>query len=50
MLQETQTIQDDEELLLNLVITEIRSDPDPGKIFIRPMSFFLWLLLKRIHL
>lgn len=31
MLQETQSIQDDEELLLNLVITEIRSDPDPGK-------------------
>lgn len=31
MLQETQSIQDDDELLLNLVITEIRSDPDPGR-------------------
>ena len=32
MLQETQSIQDDDELLLNLVINEIQSDPDPGKI------------------
>ena len=31
MLQETQSIQDDDELLLNLVINEIQSDPDPGK-------------------
>ncbi|CAF3621141.1 unnamed protein product [Rotaria socialis] len=29
MLQETQSIQDDDELLLNLVISEIQSDPDP---------------------
>lgn len=32
MLQETQSIQDDDELLLNLVISEIQSDPDPGNI------------------
>ena len=32
MLQETQSIQDDDELLLNLVIAEIHSDPDPGRI------------------
>ncbi|CAF4241778.1 unnamed protein product, partial [Rotaria sordida] len=30
MLQETQSTQDDDELLLNLVISEIQSDPDPG--------------------
>jgi hypothetical protein len=30
MLQETQSIHDDDELLLNLVINEIRADPDPG--------------------
>ena len=30
MLQETQSIQDDAELLLNLVINEIQNDPDPG--------------------
>ncbi|CAF4757292.1 unnamed protein product, partial [Rotaria sp. Silwood1] len=29
MLQETQSTQDDDELLLNLVISEIQSDPDP---------------------
>ncbi|UJR37221.1 hypothetical protein I4U23_029930 [Adineta vaga] len=29
MLQETQSTQDDNELLLNLVINEIQSDPDP---------------------
>ncbi|CAF0884074.1 unnamed protein product [Adineta steineri] len=29
MLQETQSTQDDDELLLNLVINEIQSDPDP---------------------
>ncbi|CAF1639016.1 unnamed protein product, partial [Adineta ricciae] len=29
MLQEAQSIQDDDELLLNLVISEIQSDPDP---------------------
>jgi len=33
MLQETQSTQDDDELLLNLVISEIQSDPDPGMIF-----------------
>lgn len=32
MLQETQSTQDDDELLLNLVISEIQSDPDPGRI------------------
>ncbi len=35
MLQETQSTQDDDELLLNLVISEIQSDPDPGMIFER---------------
>ena len=39
MLQEAQSTQDDDELLLNLVISEIQSDPDPGRnpenIFIR---------------
>lgn len=30
ILQEAQTMQDDDELLLNLVINEIQSDPDPG--------------------
>ncbi len=35
MLQETQSTQDDDELLLNLVISEIQSDPDPG------ISFYL---------
>ncbi|CAF3384262.1 unnamed protein product, partial [Rotaria sp. Silwood2] len=29
MLQETQSTQDDDELLLNLVISEMQSDPDP---------------------
>jgi len=33
MLQETQSTQDDDELLLNLVISEIQSDPDPGMTF-----------------
>ncbi len=33
MLQETQSTQDDDELLLNLVINEIQSDPDPGIYF-----------------
>jgi hypothetical protein len=32
MLQETQSTQDDDELLLNLVINEIQSDPDPGSL------------------
>ena len=32
MLQETQSTQDDDELLLNLVIGEIQSDPDPGRL------------------
>jgi hypothetical protein len=32
MLQETQSTQDDDELLLNLVISEIQGDPDPGRI------------------
>ena len=38
MLQETQSTQDDDELLLNLVISEIQSDPDPGKRKTRPRS------------
>ena len=33
MLQETQSTQDDDELLLNLVIAEIHCDPDPGTTF-----------------
>jgi len=32
ILQEAQTMQDDDELLLNLVINEIQSDPDPGNL------------------
>ena len=38
MLQETQSIQDDDELLLNLVINEIQSDPDPGS-SLSPLAF-----------
>ena len=39
MLQETQSIQDDDELLLNLVISEIRCDPDPGRRILRVVAF-----------
>ena len=30
MLHEAHLTQDDDELLLNLIINEIQSDPDPG--------------------
>lgn len=40
MLQETQSTQDDDELLLNLVISEIQSDPDPGMIFEKLNIFY----------
>ena len=43
MLQETQSTQDDDELLLNLVIGEIQSDPDPGRLTLTNL-FSLWLL------
>jgi len=43
MLQETQSTQDDDELLLNLVISEIQSDPDPGRII-----FFFLIYLKNL--
>ena len=42
MLQETQSIQDDDELLLNLVINEIQNDPDPGIVsLLLRMSFYM---------
>ncbi len=45
MLQETQSTQDDDELLLNLVISEIQSDPDPGINFYLNISFFCLLII-----
>jgi len=43
MLQETQSTQDDDELLLNLVISEIQSDPDPGILFEKTNSIISFL-------
>lgn len=46
MLQETLSTQDDDDLLLNLVISEIQSDPDPGMIIDKHKIFFIILFVE----
>ena len=46
MLQETQSTQDDDELLLNLVISEIQSDSDPGMNLMYTAGQFLFIFLE----